>query len=79
MPKCEEKHLEKRAGRTVVTPHFYIAGNCIHAVTLGARCFLEATFPYYKSSNYEKSHIPDFGMTEEEKSAKVVISGSNNG
>jgi hypothetical protein len=55
MPKCDRVHLEKRGRATVVVPHWYIAGICVTHMTPATRAFLETTFPYYQSHEYERS------------------------
>jgi hypothetical protein len=48
-----EKNYE--TGRATVLPHFYIAGICVHAVSLTTLSFLEYAYPYYQSEDYRRS------------------------
>lgn len=55
MSACTVTHLEKRSGRVVVVPHEYIAGICITHMTPQTLAFLEYTYPFHRSLDYEKS------------------------
>ena len=55
MPECFEFHQDEKT--KLVIPHEYIAGICIHQAMVGSSllAFLEYTYPYYQSFDYERS------------------------
>jgi hypothetical protein len=55
MPICTKTHLRKQGSRVVVDPHEYIAGICITHMTPQTLAFLEYTYPFHRSKDYEKS------------------------
>jgi hypothetical protein len=57
MARCNKTHVRKVNGRLVVDEHEYIAGICLQAVSLSTLCYLEATYPDYRSKTYELSRV----------------------
>lgn len=64
MPECTTRHTKKIGKKTIVIPHYYIAGNCISDPLNqgGFETFLRASYPYnhgeeYELSKTEREHI----------------------
>jgi hypothetical protein len=68
MPICHKVHFDSITKKYL--PHDYVAGNCIQEgsqATLGFRSFLLATYPDYRSADYETSlRRQEFVAKEEE-------------
>ena len=66
MPLCEQLHIyndrdnhkhRKMNRRSHIQEHEYIAGICIHSVSLGSRIWLEYTYGEWYSKDYEESRV----------------------